>query len=98
MAIQEHIRLRNTVSALRQYKADLLIMPPKCKGSLSCEAEPFSKWLEEDPAEAFLTFDQEPSLGGEGTCTDPDDKHESKHQGTPGNFCFWPSQRDILIG
>ena len=61
MAIQEHLRLRNAISALRHYKADLLIAPPKCKGSHSCEAEPFSKWLEEDPAEAFLTFDQEPS-------------------------------------
>lgn len=53
------MRLRSTISALRAYKEGLVILAPKSKPSRSSEAEPFSKWLEEDPAEAFLTFDQE---------------------------------------
>ena len=59
VAIQEHMRLRNTITALRGYKEDLVILNPKNKPGQSSEAEPLSKWLEEDPAEAFLTFDQE---------------------------------------
>ena len=64
-AIQEHMRLRNAVTALRSYKKDLCIVAPVHKPSRSSEAEPFSKWLEEDPAEAFLTFDQETATQAE---------------------------------
>lgn len=59
LAIQEHMQLRQAVGALRHYKGELAILAPKIKSNRSSEAEPFSKWLEEDPAEAFLTFDQD---------------------------------------
>ena len=65
IAIQEHMRLRNTITALRGYKEELVILNPESKPGQSSEAEPFSKWLEEDPAEAFLTFDQELSAHAE---------------------------------
>lgn len=69
-AIQEHMRLRNTMAALRQFKDSLVIQAPKGMASRPSIAEPFSKWLEEDPAEAFLTFDNieecKPSCEAEG--------------------------------
>lgn len=59
------MQLRQAVTALRRYKGSLAILPPKSKSGRSSEAEPFSKWLEEDPAEAFLTFDNDQTAHAE---------------------------------
>jgi hypothetical protein len=64
-ARQEHERLRQLIKGLLVYKEDLIIrLPTASESQDSCGGDdelagPFRTCLEEDPAEAFLSFDED---------------------------------------
>jgi len=92
-AKQEHSRLRQLIRALLVYKEDLIIRLPSAAERPACggrDDEPlgaFRACLEEDPTEAFLSFEEDLGTGPQSADKGQRRIHSAPVQST-GQFLF----------